>query len=620
MPPFALEQFVLVFEYLDDNQQTYVAQNLELATVLFKKLPRTTYYHLDHSAKYFEMIYVRRSIISKLKKLFNTYHGYLIVDTLSALTGGAITIIDVNKLIQDHTIQEQDEDHMENFRNNCNIMVRFVWNSTNNIDAVGCNYRITSKITMIEAKAVAFRLLVDAGAVVGNDGFPESSLDVAFSIGGVLLNIKEWQTLIPAILSVLHRTAKGYIKMPVTIAVHNSNSIFTHTMSHITRHINLKEIMEDTFHDVDRLIALVASLASNEEYQKVINMSLDMFPTTSVTSIPSDVVTEKEVEDLKIRLNRPDTTSNAQEITVTLLDPTDRLQECVGKIVKLECTNQQQSFTNNDHQSIQITMKAPNDNKNYTFTACKLEGEIWCAQTGDVRVENNILSFTPGSFGAFAIKKNIKYAESSLVIDEGMLDHRWDRVYDDIKEAEIGYNRGGKKYYLPYGFRRIGVKCPNFELYENWCVAFHGTTFDRIASILRDGFLRPLTMTSHGDITIRPREGHIQLGDVIDGDEDFANAIFLSPSYLYSSCEVYAKTHIVRDKKFKVLLQVRVRPGSYKVYKETIGAEKKQIDPHFDNNELEWIVKNPADVVVYGVLIKEITAEKNTAEKSCLVM
>lgn len=50
-------------------------------------------------------------------------------------------------------------------------------------------------------------------------------------------------------------------------------------------------------------------------------------------------------------------------------------------------------------------------------------------------------------------------------------------------------------------------------------------------------------------------------------------------------------------------MQVYVKPGSYKIGPQTIGANE-QIDPKFQNNELEWSTKERGSIILYGLLIK----------------
>ena len=53
----------------------------------------------------------------------------------------------------------------------------------------------------------------------------------------------------------------------------------------------------------------------------------------------------------------------------------------------------------------------------------------------------------------------------------------------------------------------------------------------------------------------------------------------------------------------RVAFQVLIRPKSYEVSQQTIGATS-QIDPKFSNQELEWSTKERGAVIVYGLLVK----------------
>ena len=52
----------------------------------------------------------------------------------------------------------------------------------------------------------------------------------------------------------------------------------------------------------------------------------------------------------------------------------------------------------------------------------------------------------------------------------------------------------------------------------------------------------------------------------------------------------------------KVVLQVLIKPESYSVGPETIGA-RGELDPSFSNQELEWSTKQQGSTVLYGLLI-----------------
>ena len=53
----------------------------------------------------------------------------------------------------------------------------------------------------------------------------------------------------------------------------------------------------------------------------------------------------------------------------------------------------------------------------------------------------------------------------------------------------------------------------------------------------------------------------------------------------------------------RVAFQVCVKPGSYKIGPQGIGANE-QIDPKFNNNEVEWATKERGATVLAALLIK----------------
>lgn len=53
----------------------------------------------------------------------------------------------------------------------------------------------------------------------------------------------------------------------------------------------------------------------------------------------------------------------------------------------------------------------------------------------------------------------------------------------------------------------------------------------------------------------------------------------------------------------RAALQVWLKPGSYKVGPQSVGANE-QIDPHFPNNELELTTKERGSTMLYGLLIR----------------
>eukprot|EP01084_Bolivina_argentea_P138663 244079_1 len=192
---------------------------------------------------------------------------------------------------------------------------------------------------------------------------------------------------------------------------------------------------------------------------------------------------------------------------------------------------------------------------------------------------------------------------------------------------KIVYSRGDprKIYTLPVGWSRLGLKiddafCETHKVWKKWHVAFHGTQKTTVPLI----FKGRLILLKAGDVAVGGAElgicdGHIpkphQRMNLYTKKEELfdPNQIYLSQSIKYSGCEVYAKysecnhpTQKNKKIKAKFAFQVRIRPGSYGIGQETIGASRKKqiIDENFNNNELEWYTKENVGIVVYGLLVK----------------
>ena len=81
--------------------------------------------------------------------------------------------------------------------------------------------------------------------------------------------------------------------------------------------------------------------------------------------------------------------------------------------------------------------------------------------------------------------------------------------------------------------------------------------------------------------------------------------IYVSPSIKYASQELYEKTYNFNGRKIKVAFQCRVKTGSFKKFRETLGfiQKEKTVDEHFPNTEIEWATDDRFTVVPYVLLI-----------------
>ena len=83
---------------------------------------------------------------------------------------------------------------------------------------------------------------------------------------------------------------------------------------------------------------------------------------------------------------------------------------------------------------------------------------------------------------------------------------------------------------------------------------------------------------------------------------DGSPAIYLTPSIKYASNNFYARPYSFNGRIVKVIIQCRVKPGSFTKYRETVRA-RGVIDNNFPNDEIEWVTHDRLAVVPYGLLI-----------------
>ncbi|XP_077977607.1 neuralized-like protein 4 [Glandiceps talaboti] len=184
------------------------------------------------------------------------------------------------------------------------------------------------------------------------------------------------------------------------------------------------------------------------------------------------------------------------------------------------------------------------------------------------------------------------------------------------------------KYVEPNGWARLALKVSDYKVKDEyvgdlWHVAYHGTRISNVAKILENGiFLIP------GDVALGGKELGVQpnhFGGDIPAPTDFdTKQIFVSPSIKYAGCEVYACSNRWADQttlkiyNARVAFQVWIRPESYTVSPQTIGATAP-IDRKFNNDELEWSTKERTGVILYGLLVKLEEINPVVRESRCSI-
>ena len=148
------------------------------------------------------------------------------------------------------------------------------------------------------------------------------------------------------------------------------------------------------------------------------------------------------------------------------------------------------------------------------------------------------------------------------------------------------------------------IKCTCLVLQEHDSTNFpdkgyHGTSIAVVRSILADGLVMPGTVVSLGK-RISPPKNHIPRGRKAFGIDDFADAVFLSPSIHYSSDLTYAVPFSDNDQQLLPVLECSVPAKSYSVYKSTVSTYVAH--PGDDINAIEWRLSDPQIVVINAIL------------------
>jgi hypothetical protein len=99
---------------------------------------------------------------------------------------------------------------------------------------------------------------------------------------------------------------------------------------------------------------------------------------------------------------------------------------------------------------------------------------------------------------------------------------------------------------------------------NTWEMTWHGTQVKNLESILANGLLPA------GTGGIKPPRNHFELGKTFFGISNWAAAIFVSPSILYSAHKAYSEKVMSNTEQWCVLFKVYCLPESYKAYDPTV--------------------------------------------------
>ena len=121
--------------------------------------------------------------------------------------------------------------------------------------------------------------------------------------------------------------------------------------------------------------------------------------------------------------------------------------------------------------------------------------------------------------------------------------------------------------------------------------AYHGTKKENIPSIVREKrIIFPGDKLKDGTI-IKVQHNNCWTNYFK------RSPIYLSSSNLYASQNLYAPSYEFDDKYAKTAIQSKIKPGSYKKFKETLRFDTQKYDPYFSHSELEWATDDESSFI-----------------------
>ena len=154
---------------------------------------------------------------------------------------------------------------------------------------------------------------------------------------------------------------------------------------------------------------------------------------------------------------------------------------------------------------------------------------------------------------------------------------------------------------------------------KNWVVGWHGTKFEFLESIMMYGLYPSGTKLIDGT-EIKPLEGHIPLKTSLEGFDDWAKAIFVSPSIFYAGHPVYAKRIYSGNIEYSVIIETRIRPDTFSKHPPTVVKYvQKSGEPDFveyrikvkDDSDLIMRIESQQNVIVTGILFAKTDFLRN---------
>ena len=143
---------------------------------------------------------------------------------------------------------------------------------------------------------------------------------------------------------------------------------------------------------------------------------------------------------------------------------------------------------------------------------------------------------------------------------------------------------------------------------KDWIFCWHGTKYNALESIMKFGLLAPGSKLENG-VELEPQKNHIGSHQPLDSFNDWAKAIFVSPSILYALDSCYSQKIDSEGEKWNILIETKVRPQSYHQHVSTVGTYKHS---KYDPKYIEYRVEKSEDVIPISIVfVRYSFIEKN---------
>ena len=140
-----------------------------------------------------------------------------------------------------------------------------------------------------------------------------------------------------------------------------------------------------------------------------------------------------------------------------------------------------------------------------------------------------------------------------------------------------------------------------------WILCWHGTHFNALESIMEVGLVAAGTKLKNG-IELEPKDNHISRFYPVDGIDDWAKAVFVSPSILYAFDACYSERIYSEGERWGILVETRVKPYSFISRENTVKNYKLSEN---EPSNIEYRVECSENVVVTSIVFVKCSYIEN---------